>query len=349
MNTDRRMTSLALCIFLATMGLAPRLLAQGTAAQPTKRADRPQVVLLGYCDDQQIDESSGIAASTLRDGLLWTHNDSGDKPRLFAIDYRGRRLGVVKIRGATADDWEDMGSFRDLGTSYLFVADVGDNQRRRAQCAIYVLPEPAKPSQDTSIDQVETIKFRYADGPRDCEAVAFDPRDRQFLLIDKPAASPADGQPAQHAVYRLPWSGFHAGERPLKIAKRIATVSLPPAVSPTNSASISSASTKLLGRFANRALSAATRVTAMDISQDGQRLMAVTYLGGYEFSRKDGEPWTSALARSPHILGLPVRVQGEAVCYGPNGRDLFLSSEKRPWPVYQIRREAKDPPDAIPF
>jgi len=37
-------------------------------------------------------------------GVLWIHNDSGDGPRLFAVDRSGMLLGTYTLQGASADD-----------------------------------------------------------------------------------------------------------------------------------------------------------------------------------------------------------------------------------------------------
>ena len=58
--------------------------------------------------DKSISESSGLAASRLTPGAYWTHNDSGDGPLVYAFDTRGDSLGVFRVAGAQARDWEDM-------------------------------------------------------------------------------------------------------------------------------------------------------------------------------------------------------------------------------------------------
>ena len=58
--------------------------------------------------DRSVSESSGLAASRLTRGAYWTHNDSGDGPFLYAFDTRGDSLGVFRVAGAQARDWEDM-------------------------------------------------------------------------------------------------------------------------------------------------------------------------------------------------------------------------------------------------
>jgi len=54
-------------------------------------------------------ESSGVAVSHAYPGVLWTHNDSGDGPYLYATDLRGTDRGALLVPGAQAIDWEDIG------------------------------------------------------------------------------------------------------------------------------------------------------------------------------------------------------------------------------------------------
>src|SRR2546425_2345850 len=53
-------------------------------------------------------ESSGVAVSHAHPGVLWSHNDSGDGPYLYATDLTGADRGRVLVSGAENEDWEDM-------------------------------------------------------------------------------------------------------------------------------------------------------------------------------------------------------------------------------------------------
>ncbi|KKM69971.1 hypothetical protein LCGC14_1445370, partial [marine sediment metagenome] len=92
-----------------------------------------------------INEASGLAASILNSGVLWTHNDSGDSARAFAMDTQGNHLGMYNITGAGATDWEDMavGPGPTAGVSYLYLGDIGDNDAERDSIDIYRVPKPA--------------------------------------------------------------------------------------------------------------------------------------------------------------------------------------------------------------
>lgn len=74
--------------------------------------------------------------------ILWSHNDSGDLPALYAIDTHGHYLGKIDILNARAFDWEDIAVFEMHGKPYLLIADTGDNFSIRPTVSLYVLPEP---------------------------------------------------------------------------------------------------------------------------------------------------------------------------------------------------------------
>ena len=81
-----------------------------------------------------ISESSGLVASRTHDGVFWTHNDSGDAPRIFAIDRSGALLAEVVVEGARNRDWEDI-AIDDTG--HLFLADIGNNGSQRLDLTVY--------------------------------------------------------------------------------------------------------------------------------------------------------------------------------------------------------------------
>ena len=66
-------------------------------------------------------EASGLAASRRTDGLIWTHNDSGGEPVLFALGTDGALRGKVRLEGVTNEDWEDLASGEIDGQPMEFV------------------------------------------------------------------------------------------------------------------------------------------------------------------------------------------------------------------------------------
>jgi hypothetical protein len=72
------------------------------------RASAANSTLLFKFADSQIDESSGLGTSSYGDGIVYTHNDSGDTARFFAVNSSGATVAIYTLKGATAHDWEDM-------------------------------------------------------------------------------------------------------------------------------------------------------------------------------------------------------------------------------------------------
>lgn len=134
-------------------------------------------------DSKKVTESSGLAFSGVDKDFLWTHNDSGGKPRLYAFDEKGKPDGQVTLEGIKANDWEDMASYTD-GVPRLLVADVGDNQSRRKTVSIYLFDEPS-PKKKRDLKSFQHLVVRYEGGPRNCESVAIDLVGRRILLLSK--------------------------------------------------------------------------------------------------------------------------------------------------------------------
>jgi len=85
----------------------------------------------GALDAPLIDEASGLAVSRETPGVLWTHNDSGDGPVLYAFDKTGAHRGAVMLDGVWAIDWEDLAGAVLDDQPTLVVGDIGDNPRKR--------------------------------------------------------------------------------------------------------------------------------------------------------------------------------------------------------------------------
>ena len=110
------------------------------------------------------------------------------------------------MEGAEAHDWEDMASFMLDERPCLLIADVGDNQSRAAGYTLYLVEEPeltTNPTTNRRLALLQTVHFRYSDGPHDCEAMAFDPTDRRAFFradateevyVELPAEARVPGQ-----------------------------------------------------------------------------------------------------------------------------------------------------------
>jgi hypothetical protein len=128
----------------------------------------------------ELRESSGLAVSRTQPGVLWSHNDSGDAPTLYAIDLKGRLLAKATVVNAVAIDWEDIasGPCPEDGAGAqpcLYIADTGNNNRSRDVLTVFIVPEPtiggADPSRPLLVN-ARTFRYRYPNQPEDAEALA---------------------------------------------------------------------------------------------------------------------------------------------------------------------------------
>jgi hypothetical protein len=134
--------------------------------------------------DERINESSGIAASWLRKDFYFTHNDSGDGPRFFRFNQAGDVLDVFELKGAKAEDWEDMASVKLKDTSYLYFGDIGDNAEKRTSILVYRVREP-EPGASSQLTDFDTYTIKYPDGPHNAEALMVNPRNGDIYIVTK--------------------------------------------------------------------------------------------------------------------------------------------------------------------
>ncbi|MBK8945223.1 MAG: T9SS type A sorting domain-containing protein [Ignavibacteriae bacterium] len=158
---------------------------------------------LGLIENDEIDEASGIAASYKNPGVIWTHNDSGDKNRIFALDTTGKNLGEYFLTGIENRDWEDIaiGPGLDAAKSYIYIADIGDNDAQYSLKYIYIIEEPLVSLNQnpviSTIGKVEKITFYYPDEPRDAETLMLDPITKDLFVVTK--------RNSKINIYRLPF------------------------------------------------------------------------------------------------------------------------------------------------
>ncbi|MEM9160392.1 MAG: hypothetical protein AAGB46_15205, partial [Verrucomicrobiota bacterium] len=119
-----------------------------TVSGPMPAAERDPLKFYASFDAPIISESSGFVKSRAFEDLYWTHNDSGDAARIFAVNrngqihqpdwFQGDYQGIA-IGNATNIDWEDIAID---GDNNLYIGAFGNNGNARRDLAIYVVPEP---------------------------------------------------------------------------------------------------------------------------------------------------------------------------------------------------------------
>ena len=273
--------------------------------------------------DPRISESSGLVSSSTRDGLVFTHNDSGDDARFFALDGRGRTVTTYVLPGVRARDWEDIARGPDeQGRSSLWLGDIGDNSARRDNgILVHRVREPVPDGRARVTTEAPTsFRLRYPDGPGDAEALVVHPRTGRLYVVSKPLAGPAQ-------VYAAPAELDPAGANRLERIGQVAPRSTGTPGGPG------------IGGLAQ------LLVTAADISPDGGRLAVRTYTDVYEFDLP-GEDLGAALAGTPVVTALPPTEQGEGLAYSRDGRSLLTSTEGRGAPVHRLTAVPRSPEPA---
>jgi hypothetical protein len=289
-----------------------------TSRYQAEENDYGSAVQLANLEYLPIKESSGVASSERNRATIWTHNDSGDGPFIYAFDRKGKHRGVWKVAGAKAQDWEDMalGPGPARGRSYIYVGDIGDNSKRRDHVVVYRVVEPQIAPKDSAstiqgprdTEPAETIRLRYPDGKHDAETLLVHPSTGDLYIVTKVMGATA-------GVYKLktPFSGSG-----VSVLTKVGEVQFPNA----------------LKGF----------ITGGDISRDGRRVVLCDYLGACEFTLTGRREVTfdEVWKQTPVPINLGTRRQGEAICYRADGQALLATSEGAPCPLIEVPRRDRE-------
>ena len=142
--------------------------------------------IVGAISDPSLDEVSGIAASYNTPGSLWVEEDSGNPNTISLLTSDGKLLGAVSLDRVTNRDWEDMSIAPGPtdGVHYIYLADIGDNDKKYDIKYIYRFPEPPA-TIGGSISIFDVMSFSFPDGIKNCEAMMIDPLTKDIYVISK--------------------------------------------------------------------------------------------------------------------------------------------------------------------
>ncbi|UCH80405.1 MAG: hypothetical protein JSW20_11780 [Nitrospiraceae bacterium] len=290
------LTTVISFIFLVSCGGAGLINSDNlTNDSPDSNSSCPEVSgpeVMGSVSSDLIDEASGLVASRTNSGVLWTHNDSGDQPRIFAMNLKGDHLGEFNLLNTENHDWEDIaaGPGPADGEQYLYIGDIGDNSRIRTSIFVYRLREPeveqTQPPVSMDITDVDVLEMQYPDNQAfDAETLLVDPVSGDIFIVTK-------NNTATSKVFRNP-SPHNADE--IFTLEEVATVKL---------------GTSFL-----------YAVTGGDVSGDGSMIILRSYLNAVILFRDDAEDMAHSFTGVS--CGVPVDEslgqQGEAITFDPDG------------------------------
>jgi hypothetical protein len=254
------------------------------------RCDAPRTT--GTLASGEMDETSGLAASSRFDGVYFANNDSGDTARFFAVDATGRRLATFVYAKGTVFDCEDIARGpcdpADPSRSCLFIGDIGDNGSTRHGITVYRVAEPGTLA-DTDL-AADALPMVYPDGPHDAETLLVHPVAGVLTIVTKVATGAS-------SIYEA---------RPPLVAGSVTTlVKVGTIVSPAGS----------------------PRFTGGDVGPKG--ILLRTYTHAYFVPMRSGQSVAAALG-SP-LCSLPVarEEQGEAIAWTRSGDGFMTTSEGR--------------------
>lgn len=275
-----------------------------TACREAPKADRSpgvsdvsQVMLAG---GRNLKESSGIAMSRDHAGVIYTIDDSGNRPTLFAFDTSGADRGTWIVANATNRDWEAIATAPCGAQSCVYIGDVGDNRGIAIEHRIYRVVEPKTPNDSA---RAEFLSFTYPDGAHDVEAMFVTPRADIYLVTKRPLTGGGNRlRPA--LVYSLPASAWKNGGRTQ--ASLVDSLPIVPGAQPL------------------------MLITDASMSPDGKRLAVRTYTQTYIFPT---DPATGHVDHAAQYVVCDVaplgESQGEGVAWIGTGRLAFMSEGKQ--------------------
>ena len=249
-----------------------------------------------------------MVASQHVPGLLWVHND-GSKGGLFALSTNGTLLASFKL-DTEVTDLEDIAIASGPAgqASYLYLADIGDNEQARPSVKVYRFLEPkldfiAQAKQTLLINQFETITLDYPGRNHNAEALFVDPQSGDLFIVTK--------EKKRALVY--------TAKKEMLRPDRVVQLTL------------------------LRELACA-QVSAGDVSPDGSEIILRRENTAWHWVRQPGETVTDALSRPPRraaVIGPPTEPNGESITFSADGSGYYTLSEGQHQPIYFFPRTAR--------
>jgi hypothetical protein len=251
-------------------------------------------------DVPNLSEASGLCASRTSPGVFFTHNDSGTSTDVYAFSLDGSLIATLTLSGALSEDWEDIGvgPGPESGQSYLYVADIGDNDRiRTTSIVIQRALEPALSASDRGQAlslPFQSLYFSYPDEPHNAETLLVDPISGDLYIATK---GDADGS----HVYVAHAPHSTSAITPLEYVTTLA--------------------------FGAAPLEGSPLATGGSVAPDGSALLIRTYDGVFLWARAPGTSLAEALLGEPCALPVAKEGQGEGVTFGADAWSYFTIGE----------------------
>lgn len=267
-----------------------------TQVNTQPEADFEGGIVIGKANNPMLNEISGMVASKRNKGMFWVHNDSGDINKIFLIDSLAQIRAIFYLKDVENRDWEDVAITTINGETWLYIAEIGDNQAIFDTKYIYRFKEPSL-NGSSLIENIEKISFQYSDGNRDAEALLIDHDTQQLYIISK--------REEKKRLYEI---SFIPG-----------TVQTANFLSELNfSVSTNTSIPQLIqGQY----------IVAGDISPDNGEILIKNYMQIFYWKKRENETLKETLNRPPKQVPYMIEPQGEAIAFDTEGKGYYTISE----------------------
>jgi hypothetical protein len=305
---------------LALVGLASLAACRGEP-YPDELRDAPtgcaykNGVAQGVLGAMNLGEVSGMAVSRKNAGVFWVHNDSGDGTHIYAINSTGSLIGTFTLDGVDGADVEDMaiGPGPVANQDYLYLADIGDNDKLRPAVYIHRFPEPTVNATGTpvagTLSQGNSFPLNYPNGERyNSETLMVDPRTGDAFIVTKD-------------------QGFEANEPVIFKMPSTAPVGIATTLTREGSLPLGSSALPTPDPFP----------TSGDVAFDGSRVILRTISSAFIWERNADESVAAAMKRAACSVPVAIEPQGEAIAFDAKG-DYLTVSEGLGATIYRYSR-----------
>ena len=248
-------------------------------------------VKLAELNHKELKEISGIAASVNNPKLLWAHNDSGNGADIFLLDDHLDIKLTCTLAGVENRDWEDIavGPGPDASKSYVYIADIGDNEARHQYKYIYRFEEPVlnkTQGEKITITSFDRITFQLSDAKKDTETLLLDPKTKNLYVVSK--------REEPVCLYELK---YPYPKNDTLVADKL--MSLP-----------------------------FTQIVGGDFSANGKEILMKNYNKVYYWN-SSSKSITDVLKESPLEIPYETEPQGESITWATDGSGFYTLSEEK--------------------
>lgn len=256
----------------------------------------------GTVQDGSLDEISGLALSRTNPGYIWVNEDSGNGDKIYLLDEQGVRKATINLPDDNRD-WEDItvGPGPTPNTSYIYLADIGNNNLSNSIIYVYRFVEPSIAGKSLPYtktlggSEVEKLDFAYADGRHNAETLMIDPTTKDLYFITKEDYDKNQvSNPVKGGVYRAAYPQRESGTNTLT---RLSSLNI-------------------------------LTATGGSISANGQEVLIKNYTTVYYWRKSSAsQSLAQLLTTAPAMLAYTEEPGGEAIGWKVNGAGYYTISE----------------------